>query len=190
MFSGRAPAASNGSLATGDEHVSPGQLALGALIRTRKAIVGVVGQGYVGFPLAQRIAQSGYRTLGFDLNGDTVARCEQENTSRRYRAVMTVLALKPCDILIIAVPTPTRFTGTAYEPDLAMVVSAVRSLVAHVLDESRPRLVVLESTYAPGTTRNVVAPLIAEKHALGETVLLGYSPERIDPGNTRFHLEN
>src|SRR5579883_2827830 len=190
MLSGRASSAPVVSPVATAEHVSANHLALGALIRSRKAIVGVVGQGYVGFPLAQRIAQSGYRTLGFDLNGDTVARCEQENTSRRYRAVMTVLALKPCDILIIAVPTPTRFTGTVYEPDLAMVVSAVRSLVSHVLDESRPRLVVLESTYAPGTTRSVVAPLIAEHHALGESVFLGYSPERIDPGNTRFHLEN
>lgn len=189
-FSGRTPAVSTPSLSSKDDSPASTQHSLDALIRTRRAVVGVVGQGYVGFPLAQRIAQSGFRTLGFDLNGDIVARCERENTSRRYHAVMTVLALKPCDVLIVAVPTPTRFTGSAYEPDLAMVVSAVRSLVSHVLDESRPRLVVLESTYAPGTTRNVVAPLIAEKHTLGETVLLGYSPERIDPGNTRFHLQN
>jgi nucleotide sugar dehydrogenase len=190
MLSGRAPIAAKVAPTEHDHNVPEEHRLLEAKIRSRKAVVGVVGQGYVGFPLAQRIAQSGYRTLGFDLNGDTVARCEQENRSRRYRAVMTVLALRPCDVLIVAVPTPTRFTGTVYEPDLAMVISAVRSLASHVLDESRPRLVVLESTYAPGTTRNVVAPIIAERHALGTNVLLGYSPERIDPGNTRFNLEN
>ncbi len=190
MFSGRTPTVARVASSESDQDLPEGLRALEARIRTRKAVVGVVGQGYVGFPLAQRIAQSGYKTYGFDLNGDTVARCEQENKSRRYRAVMTVLGLRPCDVLVVAVPTPTRFTGSVYEPDLAMVISAVRSLVSHVLEESRPRLIVLESTYAPGTTRSVVAPIIAERHALGETVLLGYSPERIDPGNTRFHLEN
>ncbi len=189
-FAGRIPAGSLSAPESSAESVASSHRSLDALIRSRKAMVGVVGQGYVGFPLAQRIAQSGFHTLGFDLNGDTVARCERENSSRRYRAVMTVLALKACDVLIVAVPTPTRFTGTAYEPDLSMVVSAVRSLVSHVLDDRRPRLIVLESTYAPGTTRNVVAPLIAEHYTLGESVFLGYSPERIDPGNTRFHLAN
>lgn len=190
MFSGQAPALTTKAATANEQHMAADLRTLESRIRSRKAVVGVVGQGYVGFPLAQRIAQSGYKTYGFDLNGDTVVRCEQENKSGRYRAVMTVLALRPCDVLVVAVPTPTRFTGAAYEPDLAMVISAVRSLVNHVLDETRPRLVLLESTYAPGTTRNVVAPIIAERHALGETVLLGYSPERIDPGNTRFHLEN
>lgn len=180
---------SDNHLVSGQES-SSGQQKLEARIRSRKAVVGVVGQGYVGFPLAQRIAKCGYKTFGFDLNGDTVARCEAENTSRRYRAVMTVLALRPCDVLIVAVPTPTRFTGSVYEPDLTLVVSAVRSLATHVLDDQRPRLVLLESTYAPGTTRTVVAPIIAEKHQLGVDVFLGYSPERIDPGNPRFHLEN
>src|SRR5579871_4082339 len=168
-FSGRIPAASPSPRDASEDGVASSHRSLEALIRSRKAVVGVVGQGYVGFPLAQRIAHSGFRTLGFDLNGDTVARCERENSSRRYHAVMTVLALRPCDVLIVAVPTPTRFTGTSYEPDLSMVVAAVRSLVSHVLDDRRPRLVVLESTYAPGTTRSVVAPLIAEHHALGES---------------------
>ena len=173
-----------------DPESNAGQQELEAKIRTRRAVVGVVGQGYVGFPLAQRTARCGFKTFGFDLNGDTVARCEAANTSRRYRAVMTVLALRPCDVLIVAVPTPTRFSGAAYEPDLTLVVSAVRSLVTHVLDDHRPRLVLIESTYAPGATRTVVAPIIAEKLPLGEQVFLGYSPERIDPGNQRFQLAN
>jgi UDP-N-acetyl-D-glucosamine dehydrogenase len=164
--------------------------AFGARLRAKRAVVGVVGQGYVGFPLAQRIAKCGYKTVGFDLNGDTVVRCQEENRSRNYHAAMTVFALQPCDVLIVAVPTPTRFNGVAYEPDLSMVVSAVRSLVKHVLSDGRQRLVILESTYAPGTTRNVVVPLIEEAHTVGETVFVGYSPERIDPGNSRFTLEN
>jgi UDP-N-acetyl-D-glucosamine dehydrogenase len=159
-------------------------------IQNRRAVVGVVGQGYVGFPLAQQCAKAGFKTLGFDINGDTTARCERENRSRNYSAVMTALSLRTADVIIVAVPTPTRKSGETWAPDLSRVIEAIHTLKDHVLGAHGPQLLVMESTYAPGTTRNVVAPIVAERFAVGTQVLLGYSPERIDPGNTRFNLQN
>lgn len=158
-------------------------------IRSKRAVVGVVGQGYVGFPLAQRSAESGYRTYGFDISVDTVARCEKANRFHNYKAVLTPSALRACDVLIVAVPTPTKSEGGRHEPDLALVINAVRTLSSCVINDNQPRLLVLESTYAPGTTRTVVAPMLAEAIEAGR-LALGYSPERIDPGNPRFNLVN
>ncbi len=159
-------------------------------IKTRWAVVGVVGQGYVGFPLAQRIAACGYQTLGFDVSGATVERCERANRFATYRAVRSAIYLTPCDVIIIAVPTPTRDIEDRREPDLSLVIAAMKTVLLNIPDDDHARLIVLESTYAPGTTRQVIAPLIAAKHDLGDTVALGYSPERIDPGNTTYHLVN
>jgi len=159
-------------------------------IDNRTAKVGVIGQGYVGFPLAQQIARRGFKTIGYDINGDTVLRCQNLNRQRKYSVTLSPLGLRSCDVLIVAVPTPTRRTEAGWQPDLSYVLAAVRGIVDYLLDGEKPRLLILESTYAPGTTRNVVAPLIAERYELGKDVFLGYSPERIDPGNTRFTLKN
>ena len=159
-------------------------------ISSRRAKVGVIGQGYVGFPLAQRIAQCGFKTFGYDINADTVLRCQQENRFRNYRGALTALELRDCDVIIVAVPTPTRREGDSWTPDLGFVETAARTIAAHMLEHGRCKLVVFESTYAPGTTRRNVAPLLAENFELGRDYLLGYSPERIDPGNTRFSLKN
>ncbi len=158
-------------------------------IRSRDARVGVMGQGYVGFPLAQRIAHCGYHTIGYDISDAAVDRCEQQNHSRRYKAVHSAIELGHCDIVIIAVPTPTREKDVRV-PDLSLVTTAVRTVLAHIPDDRRARLLVIESTYAPGTTRNVVAPLVNIWHRIGRNIALGYSPERIDPGNGRFTVEN
>jgi UDP-N-acetyl-D-glucosamine dehydrogenase len=159
-------------------------------IRDRTAKIGVIGQGYVGFPLAQQIAQRGYKVLGYDINGDTVLRCKEINRQRHYEAIISPLGLRSCDVLIVAVPTPTRRTDAGWKPDLSYVVAVVHNIADYLIDASKPRLVILESTYAPGTTRRVVAPLLAERHELGRDVFLGYSPERIDPGNARFNIKN
>lgn len=159
-------------------------------IDNRTAKVGVIGQGYVGFPLAQQIARRGFKTIGYDINGDTVLRCQNLNRQRKYSVTLSPLGLRSCDVLIVAVPTPTRHTDAGRRPDLSHVVAAVRGIVDYLLDTEKPRLLVLESTYAPGTTRNVVAPLVAERYELGKDIFLGYSPERIDPGNARFTIKN
>ena len=173
-----------------DQEMPPAFEALAAKITTTRAVVGVIGQGYVGFPLAQRIAQCGFETYGFDISGATVERCRAANRFPTYQAVRSAIHLAKCDVLLIAVPTPTKDLEDRREPDLSVVINAVKTLLINLPDDGKARMIVLESTYAPGTTRNVVAPLIAAKHELGVTIALGYSPERIDPGNEVHHLVN
>src|ERR1041384_3253520 len=77
--------------------------ALEKKIKEGRAVVGVVGQGYVGFPLAQRIAQVGYTTFGFDISGATVERCQKANRFPTYQAVRSAIHLSECDVVIVAV---------------------------------------------------------------------------------------
>lgn len=164
--------------------------ALAERIRSHDARVAVVGQGYVGFPLAQTIASAGFATLGYDIDARALAAARRNSTASRYEAVGSAHRLQSADVIIIAVPTPTRDEGGVRQPDLGYVISAVQNVVAHLPADNAARLLVLESTYAPGTTREVVGPLVARWHRLGTDILLGYSPERIDPGNSEFGLSN
>ncbi|MFN8556509.1 MAG: NAD(P)-binding domain-containing protein [Dehalococcoidia bacterium] len=114
-------------------------------IRAHRAVVGVVGQGYVGFPLAQRVAEVGFPTIGFDISGATVARCEKENRFATYKAVRSAIHLSPCDVIIIAVPTPTKEEGGRREPDLSLVIGAVQTVLLNLLDDGRARLLLLRA---------------------------------------------
>ena len=89
--------------------VLPGQ-ELEHRIITRRASVGVIGQGYVGYPLAQQIALSGYQVVGYDTSPDARERCMASNGSHRYRVTASIDQLVSCDVLAIAVPTPTQDT--------------------------------------------------------------------------------
>ena len=154
--------------------------ALERKIKTGRAVVGVVGQGYVGFPLAQRIAECGYTTVGYDISGGTIERCKAANRFRTYQAVRSAVELAACDVIVIAVPTPTRELANRREPDLSLVTTAVRTALAHLPEDWGARLLVVESTYAPGTTRAVVAPMLEAKRERGVEIDIGYSHERID----------
>ena len=163
---------------------------------SRKAVVGILGLGYVGLPLALRFAEAGFPTLGFDIDP---AKVEALNEGRSY--IKTVGAERvragrakgllasadfalaaDADALIICVPTPlTR----SREPDLSFVIGTVEAILPHL----RPgQLVSLESTTYPGTTEEELRPRL-EKRGLrvGEDVFLVFSPEREDPGNARFN---
>ena len=170
--------------------------AVWARIADRSARVGVIGLGYVGLPLAAAAARAGFRTLGFDIDPQKPA---QLNAGRSYIDAVTgeTLAeliarqrfcatddfsrLAECDVVAICVPTPlTR----QREPDLSFVEATVRAIALTL----RPgQLIVLESTTYPGTTREVVKPLL-ERSGLrsGRDFLLAFSPEREDPGNAEF----
>jgi len=166
------------------------------LIADRSATVGVIGLGYVGLPLAAAIARVGFRTVGFDVDAakigdinaatsyidavsdDTLAELVQRGA---LRATQEFGQLTSCDVIIICVPTPlTRHR----EPDLSYVQGTART-VAQCLRSGQ--LVVLESTTYPGTTTDVVKPIL-EGTGLrsGADFFLGFSPEREDPGNTSF----
>jgi len=170
--------------------------ALAARLQARSATVGIIGLGYVGLPLAAAAARAGFATLGFDIDPrkpeqlnrgasyiDAVPSAELARlvAERRFHATDDFARLAECDVVAICVPTPlTR----QREPDLSYVEATVRTVALTL----RPgQLVVLESTTYPGTTREVVKPLLeAGGLRSGRDFFLGFSPEREDPGNADF----
>jgi len=166
----------------------------------RSATIGVVGLGYVGLPLAVELAESGYRVLGFDLSGRVVEAINEGRShiqdiptgilqplvaTGRMQATTDMARLAECDAISVCVPTPLN---KIKDPDLSYVVAAAEAVRATL----RPgQLVILESTTYPGTTRELVQPIL-ERGGLvvGEDVFLCYSPERVDPGNPVWKTKN
>ncbi|PYE26550.1 UDP-N-acetyl-D-glucosamine dehydrogenase [Rhizobium sp. PP-CC-3A-592] len=165
-------------------------------IADRAAHAGVIGLGYVGLPLAIAIARKGFTVTGFDIDpgkivaidagrsyieavGDDVLAAERD--AGRFSATVDFDGLAACDVIVICVPTPlTRHR----DPDLTYIVKTCQEIALRL----RPgQLVVLESTTYPGTTTDVVRPILAATGLnIGEEVFLGFSPEREDPGNRDF----
>jgi UDP-N-acetyl-D-glucosamine dehydrogenase len=169
-------------------------------IEDRTAVIGVVGLGYVGLPLAVELARSGYRTLGFDV-ADWVVESVNRGESHIQDVPTEVLAafvgegllsatsdmsrLAECDAISICVPTPLN---KIKDPDLSYVVTSAQA-VKHALRAGQ--LVILESTTYPGTTRDVALPILEETGLqVGRDFFLCYSPERVDPGNPTWHTRN
>ncbi len=169
-----------------------------ARIEDRTARVVVVGQGYVGLPLAMRAAEAGFPVTGYEIDAERVAALGEGRSyvadvpdsrvsaarASGYRVTDQADDLADFDIAVISVPTPLREGA----PDLSYVRAASVTLASRL----RPgALVVLESTTYPGTTEELVRPLL-EAHGLhaGADFFLGYSPERIDPGNPQWTFEN
>lgn len=175
-------------------------LAFESLVAQRQARVAVVGLGYVGLPLAIEVAEEGFATIGFDVSEATVAHVNAGTShvkdvassrlaslveSGQLHATSSPTALADCDAILVCVPTPLN---KVKDPDLSFVVAASKA----IRDVLRPgHLVVLESTTFPGTTREVVLPLLAESGLeVGTDFFLCYSPERVDPGNATWHTKN
>jgi UDP-N-acetyl-D-glucosamine dehydrogenase len=165
-------------------------------IRSKEAAVAVVGLGYVGLPLLAAIGRSGFPVAGFDVDPQRIASLRER---RSYLVDVTdaelalleratfhddAAGLADADVILICVPTPL----TDHTPDLAMVREAVATVGRHL---APGRLVVLESTTYPGTTEEIVAPLLeaASELGAGPDFALAYSPERIDPGQDVHPLE-
>lgn len=159
----------------------------------------VVGQGYVGLPLAARAVEAGHQVVGVDLDRTRVAELNQGRSrvddvsdqqlsamlSKGYRASYSESEYRDAEVIVICVPTPL---GEDQNPDLAAVKGAIRAIAGEV---QAGTLVVLESTTYPGTTASEVAPRLVEKgYSIGEDVFLAYSPERIDPGNSKYGVKN
>ncbi|AYD03341.1 nucleotide sugar dehydrogenase [Neorhizobium sp. NCHU2750] len=171
--------------------------ALHAKITARTAKAGVVGLGYVGLPLAMAFARAGFTVTGFDIDPSKITHIDQRESyieavptevlrdeceAGRFSATCDFTRLADCDIVAICVPTPL----TAHrDPDLSYVARTAEA-IAKTLRQGQ--LIVLESTTYPGTTDEVVKPIL-EKAGLksGRDFFLGYSPEREDPGNRQFH---
>jgi UDP-N-acetyl-D-glucosamine dehydrogenase len=178
------------------ELVSPGTSAFADRIRTREARIGIVGLGYAGLPLAMAFGEVGFDVTGIDLDEGRVRMVRERRSylvdvpAQRYDAVEDRLhatsdyaAVTELDALTICVPTPLSKTRT---PDVSFVVSAAES----VADNLRPgQLVVLQSTTYPGTTEEIVKPILERSGAVvGKDVYLGYAPERVDPGNKEWSI--
>ena len=164
------------------------------------ARVGILGLGYVGLPLAVEFGAAGLNVTGFDLSERKVnslnqgesyiqdvetARLKDLVTKGRVQATTDFTKIRECDALIICVPTPLSKTK---DPDLEMVVSATRRIAENM---RAGQLVVLESTTYPGTTDELILPMLSEKGLrVGVDFFLAFSPERVDPGNPKFHTRN
>ena len=171
-----------------------------SVVEGRHATVGIIGLGYVGLPLAVEVARSGFRALGFDIS-DRVVRGINGGASHiqdvsgeivsafvgegLLAATTDFSRLAECDAISICVPTPLN---KIKDPDLSYVVQATRSVLAAL----RPgQLIILESTTFPGTTRDVLLPILEEGGLkAGTDFFLCFSPERVDPGNPAWHTRN
>lgn len=171
-----------------------------AKIEEKATTVGVIGLGYVGLPLAVGLAKSGYQVIGIDTSGRKVKQLNQgvsyipdvltEDVARMNHAGLLSAttdyeALKQVDVIFICVPTPF---DAMKAPDLTFVRLAASAIAPHL---QVGQLVVLQSTTYPGTTEEVVQPLLEESKLIaGKDFYLAFSPERIDPGRSDFTVEN
>lgn len=164
-------------------------------LENKESIIGIIGMGYVGLPLALRYISVGFKVLGFDINQSKI---DKLNSGESYLSHIPSEKIKEankggfsltsdfsrsseCDILIICVPTPL---SKHREPDLTYVVETLKSIKDHL---RRGQLISLESTTYPGTTEEVVLPLAQRTDLeVGKDFFLVYSPEREDPGNLSF----
>lgn len=168
-------------------------------IEDRTAVIVVIGLGYTGLPLAAAFAEAGFDTIGVDIDP---ARVEAVNAghshtddvsdaqltalveSGRLRATREYAALRDAHVSIISVPTPLR---KSQDPDISYIVNAAEG----VAEQFNPgSLVILQSTTYPGTTAEVLLPILEQHGTVGEDFFLGFSPERIDPGNKEYGVYN
>ena len=171
-------------------------------ILNRKSIIGIIGLGYVGLPLAIRFSQEKYKVYGFDIDEFKV---NQINSGKSYiqhipsEDISSILGngfiaskdfsqISQVDVIIICVPTPLTSEN---EPDLSFIFSTLDNIKDHLIDN---QLLVLESTTYPGTTEEEIVPFITQiqnkNFEIGNNYFVGYSPEREDPGNKEYSTKN
>jgi UDP-N-acetyl-D-glucosamine dehydrogenase len=165
-------------------------------IKNKKIVVGVMGLGYVGLPLAREFASKATRVVGFDIDEKKVkilnsgrsiikhiphSQIKQMVKDGYFRATANMARLKTVDAILVCVPTPLTINR---EPDMQFIISSTKTIARYL----RPgQLIVLESTTYPGTTRELMAPILQSTGLkAGKDFHLAYSPEREDPGNKKF----
>ncbi|MBQ1484424.1 MAG: nucleotide sugar dehydrogenase [Eubacterium sp.] len=170
-------------------------------IENREIVVGVVGLGYVGLPLAVEKAKAGFRTIGFDVQDEKVKLVNDGHNyigdvvdddlkklvqEGRLSATTDFSFVKDVDFIAICVPTPL---DEHQQPDISYVRDSTIAISKHLKPGT---MVVLESTTYPGTTEELIKPLLEQGSGLvcGEDFYLGFSPERVDPGNKQFKTKN
>ncbi|MFT9818682.1 nucleotide sugar dehydrogenase [Lysinibacillus sp. NPDC056185] len=175
-------------------------LALSEKIKTRSATIGVVGLGYVGLPLALEIVNKGFGVIGFDKDDEKISKLKSSDSyiadmsnaiiekavkEDKFEPTNDFSKLVYVDIIIICVPTPTTADGT---PNISYIVDAANAIEQNITPNT---LIILESTTYPGTTEEVVQPILEKGNfIIGQDIFLAYSPERVDPGNLNFSVSN
>ena len=169
-------------------------------IKNKKSVVGVYGLGYVGLPLAVETSKNGFRVIGFDIQENKVAMVNRgenyigdivdDDLARlvkegKLSATTDYAKITECDIILICVPTPL---DRYLQPDVRYIENACNDIFKF---RKKPSLVVLESTTYPGTTEEIVKPILEKDGSkLGVDLFLAFSPERVDPGNPHYKTNN
>ena len=169
-------------------------------IKARTARVGIIGLGYVGLPLAVEFARAGFPVTGIDVQESKVASLNRGESyvqdvpsdvlrqlveAKKFHATADFSLVRELDTINIAVPTPLRKTK---DPDMSYIVSACQEIAKYF---GPGKLVILESTTYPGTTDELVLPMLQQAALkVGEQFFLCFSPERVDPGNSKYQTKN
>ena len=169
-------------------------------IEKKQAKIGVIGLGYVGLPLAVELAKKGFVVTGLEVDGKKVENINNKKSyigdiatadikklveEKKLSATTNFKAISKLDVIIICVPTPLR---KSKDPDVSYIVSATNEIKENL---QKGQLIILESTTYPGTTQELVLPMLEETGLKGsKDFFLAFSPERIDPANKKFTIAN
>ncbi|MCK4936002.1 MAG: nucleotide sugar dehydrogenase [Elusimicrobiales bacterium] len=169
-------------------------------IENKKIRLGIIGLGYVGLPLAVEFAKAGVKTMGFEISASKVqditkgksyiddvpnAIVKKLSASALLKATTKFSELKKQDCIIICVPTPLR---KSKDPDVSYILTATKEIAKNL---KKGQIIIFESTTYPGTTRELVKPILEEKGLkAGKDFFLAFSPERVDPGNKTYTISN
>lgn len=169
-------------------------------IRAKKIRCGIIGLGYVGLPLAMEFAKSGVEVVGIDNDSRKIQSIQERKSyiqdveektlsklvgEKKFSATSDYSAIRHLDVINICVPTPLR---KSKDPDISYIVSATQEIAKYLHDQM---LIILESTTYPGTTEEVILPMLEEKGLkVGKDFYLAFSPERVDPGNPVYNTRN
>jgi UDP-N-acetyl-D-glucosamine dehydrogenase len=168
---------------------------LSSKIEKRQALIGIIGLGYVGLPLAKTFADAGFQVLGFDINVDFVSKLNAGQSyiehipsewvqgmrrTKKFEATTDMARLAEPDAVLICVPTPLTANR---EPDMKYVEKSTADIAKTL---RKGQLVALESTTYPGTTADLLQPMLSKNLTCGTDFFLAFSPEREDPGNPNF----
>jgi UDP-N-acetyl-D-glucosamine dehydrogenase len=169
-------------------------------ILNHSAVIGIIGMGYVGLPLAVEFGRVGFKVVGIDINPNKMkilnagksdvddikdSQVKELVDQKRLRTTADFSVLKDADCISICVPTPLNKTK---DPDVSFILAAVTEIQRYL----RPgQLVILESTTYPGTTEELIMPILEENGLkVGKDIFLAFSPERVDPGNPKYGTHN
>ena len=185
---------------TANKEIKTNESSLDKKIRDKTARIGIVGLGYVGLPLAVTFVKAGFTVRGIDTNREKISQLLNSHSyihditdddikeivvSGRFKASDNYEWIKRCDMVCICVPTPLDKNR---QPDLSFVVSSTEKVAKYL---KRGHIIVLESTTYPGTTEEILLPILQKKGLkVGKDFYLAFSPERIDPGNKKFTLKD